>query len=157
MQVSLFDNGATHEQDDPQTESHESPPAAPNKRSGRPALTTRLMNAYRHAVTSRGWKTNNQKAQEHLKVLKEAGCQPEQVEQVIAWATEGQDQRRAYPLQRLPDDFLSWQANQQQDQRRATPPLPAEPDDEDAMSASELEARRQMEARFPGYFDEDPF
>jgi hypothetical protein len=32
-----------------------------------------------------------------------------------------------------------------------------EPDDWDDVSASEIEARRQMEARFPGYFDEDPF
>jgi hypothetical protein len=71
-----------------------------------------LLDAYTEAVTGRGWVANKAGAKGHLNALVELDCQPDQIDDIIAWATAGQRSRRAYPLRQLPDDVRSWQAEQ---------------------------------------------
>jgi hypothetical protein len=132
----------------------------PRPPSRQPSPKTQLMSAYTAAVSGRGWMMKRSDAGVHLATLADNGCRPEDVEQVIVWATEGQKNRRAYHLQHLADDFLSWKGAQAKQQQTAGPPAPAlapEPDDGE-MTEAERENRRMMEIMFPGYFDDQfPF
>lgn len=92
---------------------HGPPPReVPPPRTRSKARTTQLLDAYTEAVTGRGWVANKAGAKGHLNALVELDCQPDQIDDIIAWATAGQRSRRAYPLRQLPDDVRSWQAEQ---------------------------------------------
>jgi hypothetical protein len=67
---------------------------------------------------------NKAGAKDHLKTLIDAGCRPEDVENVIAWATEGHARRKAYHLSHLADDYRSWRAQQD---RPTVPAYPSDP------------------------------
>jgi hypothetical protein len=110
------------------------------------------MEAYTAAISSRGWMMKRSDAATHLATLADNGCRPEDVEQVITWATEGQKARRAYHLQHLADDYLSWKGAQALAQEPDPDRLP-EPDPGRTPEPGSR-TRQHFERQWPGYFDD---
>jgi hypothetical protein len=134
------------------------PGSAPKKsRPGGKRPTTLILEAYTQSVTSRGWRTQKTDAKTHLSALEAAGCRPEDVEHVIAWATDGQSRRQAYHLSQLPDDYKSWKAaNAVRNGPERPPEPPNSPTGPDTPSESS-ELLERLERKYPGYGSDDLF